>query len=222
MAQNRQAFIKEIVDGIEKICPGSPNTKMYVDMLGAMSDAELDQFCDDLKTKTKRLAIILPNLSNTRATTERNLGIAKDWNHEFREQIFMNPGGDIPPYLTPKKYIVLPLPLTRQAQHVIKKINIPENTKTIDDLTGQPTGPSKGSKISYPEFQILAAMNLDDNLVELIKARGGDIKGFDAMNTAIAKTGGVSLREVERMGGKVVSTSTLHVLLTGMHLENTL
>jgi hypothetical protein len=117
---------------------------------------------------------------------------------------------------------VVDLVLRRQAQLLVKKISIPEDNKSVDDFTGQPTGKSKGSKISYPETQILAALNLDNNLTELLKFRGGDVKGFDAMNNSISKTGGVSLASIEKLGTRVKSTETLHTLLTCMHIGNTL
>lgn len=221
MAKNRAAFISTILEGIEAIIPNSPNTEMYKTMLENMTDDEIDQFVMDLKERKKRLSIIVPNNAKYKLNVQRNLDLAKKWGHAFYERIYMNPGNGLPKYLTPKKYLVMMLPLKRQAQHLVKKISIPEDNKVIDDLSGQPTGPSKGSKISYPETQILTALNLDKTLLEFLKYRGGDIKGFDAMNTSISRTGGVSLKSIEKLGTKPKSTITLATLLTGMHLENT-
>ena len=220
MAKNRAAFVETILDGLEKIIPKSPNTEMYRQMFENMDDTQIEQFVLELKEKKRGISIIVPNNASYSLNTQRNLKIAKEWNHEFFERIWMNPGNGLPKYLSPKKYLVIRLPLKRQAQHLMKKISIPEDNKTIDDLSGQPTGPSKGSKISYPETQILTALNLDKCLVEFLKYRGGDIKGFDAMNTSINRTGGVSLDSIKRLGTKVKSTVTLSTLLTGMHLEN--
>lgn len=220
MAKNRAAFIQTVLEGIEAIIPKSPNTEMYRQMFDKMNDEQLEQFVEDLKTRKKLLSIIVPNNQKYSLSVKRNLEIAEKWGHQFYQHIWMNPGGGLPKYLTPKKYLVMMLPFKRQAQHLVKKISIPEDNKTIDDLSGQPTGPSKGSKISYPEIQILTALNLDNCLVEFLKYRGGDIKGFDAMNTSIARTGGVSLDSIKRLGTKVKSTTTLATLLTAMHLEN--
>lgn len=221
MAKNRDAFISTILEGIEKIIPNSPNVEMYKTMFDKMSDEEIEQFVEDLKTRKRRISIIVPNNAKYKLNVKRNLDLAKEWNHSFFERIYMDPGNGLPKYLTPKKYLVMLLPIKRQAQHLVKKISIPEDNKTIDDLSGQPTGPSKGSKISYPETQILTALNLDNSLLELLKFRGGDIKGFDALNTSISRTGGVSLKAIEKLGTQVKSTVTLSTLLTGMHLENT-
>lgn len=220
MAKNRAAFIKTILEGIEKIIPNSPNVQMYKDMFGKMKDSDIDQYVEDLKNERKRLSIIVPNNQKYSLSTERNLKIAKEWGHSFYQRIWMDPGNGLPKYLTPKKYLVIKLPIKRQAQHLTKKISIPEDNKTIDDYSGQPTGTSKGSRMSYPEIQIMTALNLDNCLLEFLKFRGGDIKGFDAYNASISRTGGVSLDSIKRLGTQVKSSVTLSTLLTGMHLEN--
>jgi hypothetical protein len=115
------------------------------------------------------------------------------------------------------------LPLKRQAQFLIKKISIPEDNRSIDTFTGQPTGKSKGSKISWPELQILAALGgFDDTITEFFKMRGGDLQAFNAMNNMIANTGGVSLNAISALGTKVTAVRSLSTLLTSMHLTNTL
>lgn len=220
MPKNRAAFEKTILEGIEKIIPHSPNTQMYKALFAKMSDKELDEFVEDLKAKRKTLSIIVPNNAKYKLDTQRNLAIGKAWGHSFFERIWMNPGNGLPKYLSPKKYLVLRLPIKRQAQHLIKKISIPEDNRTIDDYSGQPTGASKGSRLSYPEIQIMTALNLDNCLTEFLKYRGGDIKGFDAYNSQISRTGGVSLEAIKKLGTQVKSTVTLSTLLTGMHLEN--
>ncbi|WP_201285368.1 hypothetical protein, partial [Klebsiella pneumoniae] len=90
-------------------------------------------------------------------------------------------------------YLVIDVPLRRQVQLLQSKATIPENNKHIDDLSGQSTGPSKGSKISFPELQVLFAQGLDSTITELIQFRGGDAKAFNAMNRAIIENGGVSI-----------------------------
>lgn len=222
MAGNRKAAEAFIYKWIDKLLPGSENVQMYQDLFAKMSDKQFDDFMKGIEEGSIRLAIVAPNLNERKITVDHNLELAEELGHKFFERIWIDQGNDIPPYLSPIEYLVVDLPLRRQAQLLVKKISIPEDNKSIDDLTGQPTGKSKGSKISYPETQILAALDLDANLTEMLKYRGGDVKGFDAMNTMIAKTGGVSLKAIEPLGTKVRSTQTLQSLLTAMHLENTL
>ena len=89
-------------------------------------------------------------------------------------------------------------------------------------MSGQPTGDSKGSKISFPELQILASMGLDNCVVEMMKFRGGDLKGFNAMNGMIGKYGEASLKTLANYSSGVESTRTLKTFLTGMHLNSSL
>ena len=219
---NRKAAEDFIIRYIDKILPGSDNVKIYKDLFGKMNDEDFDVFMKKLENGENRLAIIAPNFGQQKLDVQRNLGIGKELNHKWFQQILIQGSGERPTYKTPIPYMVVDLPLRRQAQLLVKKISIPEDNRTVDQLTGQPTGSSKGSKISYPEIQVLAAMSLDNSLLELLKFRGGDIKGFNAMNKMISTTGGVSLDTIERFAGGVESTKTLKAYLTSMHLSNTL
>lgn len=207
---------------IGELLPGGDNVKIYQELFAKMDDAAFDTFIQGLDEGTTRLALIVPNMSEHRLDVQRNFDLAEKLGHEFFEQVWMEGANGAPPYLSPVKYLVVDLPLRRQAQHLIKKISIPDDNRSVDNLTGQPTGSSKGSKISYPELQILAALKLDDTATELIKFRGGDQKGFNAMNNSIAQTGGVSQKSLMALNTKVKSTETLSTMLVCMHLSNTL
>lgn len=222
MPNNRKETEAYICHWVDQILPGSPNKQMYIDLFAAMDDKQFEEFMRKIETEEYDLAIIAPNLHGVSLSLERNLQIAKDLGHEFFERIWINAEGDVPSYLSHHPYLIIDLPLRRQAQLLVKKISIPQDNKSVDDLTGQPTGKSKGSKISYPETMILAALNLDSNLIELLKYRGGDTKGFNAMNDSISRTGGVRLETIEALGSTVKSTETLKIFLLCMHLDNTL
>jgi hypothetical protein len=214
-----QAFILKYID---KIMPGSENSKIYSDLFSSMDDKAFDQFMDDIDKGIKTLAIIAPNFGKESLSTERNLALAKEIGHNFFQRVWIEGDEDTPTYLTPIPYLVIDLPLRRQAQLLVKKISIPEDNKSVDDFTGQPTGKSKGARVSYPEVQVLAAMGLDNSLVELLKYRGGDVKGFDAMNDSISKRGGVSMAAIEKFTSGVESTRILKTFLSCMHIRSTL
>lgn len=219
---NRKETESFILKYIEKICPGGENAKIYIDLFADMDDQEFEKFILDLEQGKGKLAIISPNFGKSKLNTQRNLNLAKELGFSFFQRLIIEGTGETPTYLTPIPYMVLDLPLRRQAQVLIKKISIPENNKTIDDFTGQPTGKSKGSRISYPETQVMAAMGLDSCLVEMLKYRGGDAGGFNAMNKMISKSGGVSLKGIEPYATGVTSTRTMKTYLTAIHLDNTL
>ena len=219
MAKNRKAAEEVIINWVGKLLPGSSNPQMYEDAFSGMDDEQFENFINGLDNGSIKLAIIAPIMNENSLTVDRNLAIAKELGHEFFERIWMESKEGSAPYLSPVSYLVVDLPLRRQAQLLVTKISIPEHNRSVDNLTGQPTGDSKGSKISYPEVQILAALNLDKTLTEFIKYRGGDIQGFNAMNESIAKTGGVSQDAIAALGTKVKSTDALRTYLIAMHLE---
>jgi len=222
MAGNRKAAEQIIIKYIDRLLPGSENARIYKELFESMNDKQFDDYICKLENGSHRLAIIAPNLTEPKLSVKRNLDLAEEIGFNFFERIWIDDGTDVPPYLSHDKYLVVLLPLRRQAQILVKKISIPEDNRSIDDYTGQPTGKSKGSKLSYPETQVIASHGLDQNLIEMLKYRGGDEKGFNVMNSVISKTGGVSLNAIEPYSGTVTSTQTLATFLTCMHISNSL
>jgi hypothetical protein len=219
---NRKAATAMILKYIEQILPGSPNTAFYAKRLPEMTDKEFDQFMKNLEDGTEILTIKTPNLSKQKLSLDRNLAIAKELGHEFFQYLILTDPTTGEVYRTPVKYLVIDVPLRRQVQLLQSKATIPENNKHVDELSGQSTGPSKGSKISFPELQVLFAQGLDSTITELIKFRGGDAKAFNAMNRAIIENGGVSIDYLSQFNTKVKSVTTLSTLLKTIHLDNTL
>lgn len=222
MPGNRKAAEQVCLEMVEALLPGGGNREIYEKFFAQMDDASFESFVKGLEERSIRLAIIAPINAAVQLDTKRNLDLADEWGYNFFEQIWMEGENGSPNYLTVEKYLICDLTIRRQAQFQTKKISIPEHTRSVDNFTGQPTGASKGSKISYPEIQIMAAQGLDDAILELIKYRGGDEKGFAAMNNSIARTGGVSLKALDTLGTTVKAKQTVSTILLGMHLKNTL
>jgi hypothetical protein len=222
MAKQRKQAQDFILKYIDKIAPGGDNKKLYVDMFEAMNDHDFDVFMQDLASGKKFLVVIAPNLGKTDITVENNLKVAAELGHDFFQRLWIGPKNNQPAYLTPVKYLVMDLPVRRQSQNLIKKISVPDNNRTVDHLTGQPTGASKGAKISYPELQVLAGMELDQSLLELIKFRAGDRGGYNAMNAMILRYGTANIKALSQYSTGVESTKSLKTLLTAMHLKNSL
>jgi hypothetical protein len=222
MPKNRQAAEAVILKRVEQMAPGGPTTQIYRDLFAKMDDVAFDAFMMKIKSGI-RLPILDPNLGTHKLTIENALAMAKDMGHEFYQRVWINPNdGKTPAFLTNKKYLVVDLPYRRQAQLLEKKARIPKHNRSVDELTGQAAGESKGSKLSSPEIQVLAALDLPNLITEQIKVRGGDIKAFDASNAMIDKTGGFSMKAIEHLAGGVESTRTLETYLTSMHLSTKL
>jgi hypothetical protein len=219
---NRKAATEYLLKWIERLMPGGPSPAIYEAQLKAMSNKDFDELMHRLANGEEVLWIIAPNLADSKLDTGRNLKIAEELGHEFFEYLWLTDHITGLTYKTTIKYLVVDLPLRRQQQMLQKKISIPEDNRHVDELSGQPTGPSKSARVSFPELQVLFAQSMDKSLTELIKVRGGDEKAFRAMNARIIETGGCSIDSIAAAGTKVKSTQTLAVLLKAMHLQSTL
>lgn len=222
MAKNRKAAEQFIIDSIGKIVKGNFNTDRYKKYFASLSDVDFDYFMASLKNGSKFLTIQLPNFSESDITVENNVKVASQLGLDFFQRIWMGPTSDMPRYLTPVKYMVIDLPVRRASQMLIKGISVAEHNRTTDMYTGQVAGDSKTSKISFPELQVAAAMNLDNSMVELIKYRGGDIKGGYALDAMLKKYGHASIATLSKYASGVESTDTLKTFLNCCHLKNNL
>lgn len=220
--KNRKAAEAFILKYIEKLMPGSPNTKMYEEKFASMSDKQFDDWMSKLGRGEEILPLVAPNLTEYKLDINRNLSIAEELGHEFFQRIWLVSQDGKTKYLTPRRHLIYDLPVRRQAQLLVKKISIPKHSRTVDNLTGQPTGDSKGARVSFAELQIMSALGLNSTVREMVKLRGGDEKGFNAMNTMISRQGSVSQKAIDPYTGTVKSSEVLHAYLTAAHLENNL
>lgn len=220
---NRQEATEYILTHLDMLLPGSPNKQIMQDSLNSLDDKQFEQLMADYATGADRPPIYVTNFSEHKLSVERNLEVAKRLGHDFFERLWIGSDDpETPTYLTPIEYMVMELPARRQAQLLIEGISTAEHNRSVDQITGQVAGDSAAAKVSYPELQILRAMGMDETILELIKFRGGDLKGLNAMNTAIARDGEVSLRAIEPFASGVESGKQLKTALTSMHLSNTL
>ena len=212
-----------ILKYISKIVTGDENVNLYKELFKSMSDKQFDEFMHKLKNKEINLSIIVPNGNKKiKVSLENNYKIAKEMGFDFFQPLIFGPDGDLPGYKTPNKYMVMKLPVKRAAQLLSKKISIPKDNKSIDNLTGQVANDSRASKLSNPELQILLGMGLEKSLIELLKMRGGDQGEQRAMTGLLYKDGMVTQNEVSRYSTGVTSTKTLKSYFIGMHIKSTL
>lgn len=219
---NRKAATALAVKYIDMFMPGSPNAALIQELLDAMTDEQFHQLMEQMREGKVALPLYAPNLSAHKITLERNLKIYKDLGIESHEQIWITDPITGVTVLSPQRMLILRLPVRRQQQLLIKKSSIPDSNLHVDELTGQPAGPSKGSKMSFPEIQVLYAQDQNRPIEELIKFRGGDAKAYRAMTRAIIETGQASQDAIKVTPTRVKSTETFSTLLKAMHLQNTL
>lgn len=227
MARNRAAAERMILDVINSICPGNPNVQFYENLFDPkhenyLNNAAFHDWMERLRRKEGALVYVDPPGSKFQLSVDHNTRVlGPKYGIEFFQQLwYQDESGDW--FLTPNTYLILPQPVRRQAQLWVEKVSIPENNNSVDDMTGQVTGASRGSKISYPELNLLKAFGLRKTIEEAMHWRGGDVKGNRVMNQSILKTGSASMDALAPYSGEVGSTVTLRNILKGMHFETTL
>ena len=219
---NRKAAEALILQFVRDLDPSGYNEKQWNKILASMSDKKFDSYMRGLRNGTQRMLAFKPLYEAKGITLDNNFSVAKKYGLSFFEKLNFTGNPDEPDHQTAIEYMVLDLPYRRQSQTSIKKISVPDNNKTVDQLTYQPTGASKGSKISFPELQVMIGMGLDNSIKELIEYRAGDRGGFRAYNTMAMRYGSVSMQTLDPYKTGVESTKTLKVYLTSMHISNTL
>lgn len=224
MGKNRKKATEEILKWVDKIIPGGDNKKMYEVMLAKMSDKDFDAYMHQLRSGEETLSIIMPNMDKkNRVDINRNLKIAKELGHSFFEKLWLTDPDTQTVYKTKLPYMVVDLPLRKQAQVLEKKVSIPHDSSSVDEMTGQPTsrGDSKVASLSFPETQTLQAQGLNRSIEELLKYRGGDEKAMRELNKQLVNTGSVKMDSIV-INSKVKSTQTLSAIFKAMHLDNNL
>lgn len=220
MAKNRKAAQEVILRMVKDLDPSGKNTAVYEDAFKRMNDAQFDNWMQAIEKNQDFVSLIVDNNNNNKVTIENNLKVAKKWGVKLFQRLWLTDPNTGMTYLTPLEYLVLHLPVRRQIQTLENKVSIPEDNKHVDEMTGQPTGPSKGSSISFPELQVLYGRGLDWSIQELIKFRGGDEKGMRELEKSVISSGGVSLEALKQLGTRNRSTVTLSIFLKGMMLDN--
>jgi len=212
-----------ILKYIDKILPKSANVELYRTYFDSLTDEEFKLYIERLENKEEHLYLIVPNDGKHKISIKNNIKLAKELGYDlFQNLTVISSDPNKPNYTYPTKTLILDLPFRRTVQTISKKISIPEDNETINMLTYQPTGKSKGAKLSYPELQILSATGLDKSLKELLKYRGGDPGAFKAMYALLQKYGKVDENTLDNFSTGVVSTNTLRSFITGMHFRTTL
>lgn len=219
---DRKAAEKAILDLVNKLDPAGGNAKEFKAIFAKMSDKDFHNFMVQLREEKAYLPFFAPLDDGPKQTVASLLEIAESVGVPIFEKLVYTGNERFPDHATPFDVMVITLPIKRQSQLLVKKRSIPADNKTIDQLTYQPTGESKGAKISYPELQLLEGLGLEKTADELMRLRGGDKNGFNAYNAMFMRYGSAKIEVLNNYTSGVGSTNTLKAYLTAMHLSNTL
>lgn len=219
---NRALVEKEILYFIDQFRPGSKNKEMYETLFKSMNDSEFESFINDLE-KGESLVLYAPNLEKPALNIDANLKIAKQLDVEIFQHLYLTDPHTGQLKKTANKYMVGEAVVRRQAQTLDDKSSIPNSKGRVDQRTGQYVGEIKGARFSGPELHVNASKGLDKMLLETVKYKGGDERGYSLFKQSIYQTGEVSIDYLmNNFDTAVKSNKTMSVYLKAMHLQNNL
>lgn len=218
-AEKFKAYVLKQIARIEK---GNPTVEFYRKKFADMSDKEVEELVGQLEKEEFYLPYYRANMEDKAPDIDAWLDLAEELGAEIFAQLWVedNVTGEVS--LTPHEYWVAMLPGRRQLQYLVDKMTIAEDNTVRDALTGQVTGDSKGSSISYAQLNTLEPRGFENSIIEAVKLRGGDIEASRVYNRMIINTGGAKIAPILEMNSRPGATETLDAFLGGMHFETTL
>lgn len=227
MAISREEFIKGVCGDLALLTPGDNyNAEMLEKYLRGLSKSDFDNYVKSLlPTKESGLKqqqaipIYIPMMDPNPAILSNNLEVAEKLGIQLYHRLRMyNPNtGKV--HLSPVKHLVGDVAIKRAIQLQSKKESIPKDDRTVNELTGQVTNESKGSSISFPELQALAAQGLDEAIQETMTIRGGNPILKREWEHQMMETGEADMKPLLATGIKPKSTLTITRLFQGMQLD---
>lgn len=212
---SRKEMEEELFTFIEEISDKS-NSDRYRKVFKEMNDSEFNIFVDRVEAGKINLAVVQPTGIKNTVTVEKTLAVAEKYGIKLLDKVVFK---DDAPYIPNLEMSILRLPDKRTVQTLASKIGVPEDSKTIDTITGQVTGKSSSSKITLPEAQLLDSLGLKDSLIELMKIRGGDQGALRTYNAMLENQGSANQEIINRFGTGVVSGKVLEAMFNSMLLD---
>ena len=216
MTPKRKKAQETILATMKELDPVGTTVKYYEDLFAKISDKEFDDYMKRIRDKEDVLVYYAPNII-TKFDINDLLKLAKKHNLELLERIRIYDPVTDTYYLTPKKFLILQVPVRRFSQFIDHKLSVAEGDSRIDMLSGQVVKPDQAGSVSQIEFQTLYSRGLNKTIRELIKFRGGDVVAFGEFKRELEESGSASI-DVET-GSVARSAVTIDVLFSGMHLE---
>lgn len=190
--------------------------------LEKLTDEQFDGLMEQIRRGERVLSVTLPNLVAPPYDNNHFKEVAKEWGVEFFHHLVMTDPDTGKVFTTPLRYMVIQESVIRLTQMIEDKQSIPDDSTHVDDLTGQVTGPSKGSRISFTELNNIMALNGNILAKEMITVRGGDEAANQKLESDIALTGEGRVEDAIAFGNGVTSTKNFATLLRSAMLNTTL
>ncbi len=213
--ETRKKIEANTIKWINKVDESGLNGKMYQTLFKTMTDAQLTTLVNTA------MPIYEPTGGDVKIDHVRNIAIAKELGHEFRQQLWLTDEKTGQTTLTLHKHFVFDVPVRKQSQLMDKKISVSKHSRNIDHTTGQVVGKkSKSSSFSFPQMFVMYNKGYDKTLIEIIKPRGGDNEQWRAIERNLRETGESTLYPPGHESSTTKSVQTMSAFLKAMDLDN--
>lgn len=216
-------FKEYVLKMISKIEANNPTIGFYKAKFETMSDKEIESLVELIEKEEFYLPFYRENLNDKEVDIEHWLALAEELGCEIFTKLWIEDAVTGETSLTPVEHWVALVPGRTQLQYLDDKMSVAADNTTRDALTGQVTGASKGSALSYPQLNTLDARgSFNKTMVEFLKLRGGDIEASRAYNRMLINTGGAKIEPIMELHSRPLATENLSIQLTSAHLANNL
>lgn len=217
---SRKKATNWFLNKINAILDNNKNVEMYKLYFASLSDKEFATLMGKLESGEVILPFYLSVLSKKKLTLKNLFIVADSLGLELFQKLWLVDEETGLKYLTYDTYLLARLPIRRQSQHLEKGKSVNKNSKFVDNLTGQGTGVSRVSRLSLPEIINLEAAGHVKGIEELMKVRGGDTEALRLAKRELVDNGEYSLKTIEELNSRPISTDTVRSILLAMHLDN--
>lgn len=220
--ENRKKAEEFALKLLDKIDPGNKNVEIARKHFSAMSDAEFEKLVAEFAKGESGLAYTHPNLNKTKITIANNLKLASKLGYKMFDYCYLTDPDIGVTARTVNPCMITTMYVRRQAQTLEHKNSVPTDDRHLDQMTDQPTGPSKGASITAPELPVGYAQNWNAVLAELVNYRGGNNRAFQISKQLAIRTGEISQETIKQFpsANKIISTLSSNFLAA--HIDNNL
>ena len=199
------------------------NVKYLKSLFEGKTDKEITELAKTIKEKGMIIPYIAPNFDDkNECKMEDIIAVGKELGYETHQNVWITEEDGIS-YQMPIKHLVGMLYVRRQNQTAMHSAGYADIGNTINTLTGQVTGNSKVTRISFPELTLIAQYpHMEPVMQEFMQFRGGDVKARRYLKWSIANTGYADHKMIDSMGSSARIVSTLNMFLIGASLNSTI
>lgn len=220
--------LENLYKRINDLCPtkdgkDNENVKYLKELFGNMSEKEVVDFAKMMKEKEMMIPYIAPNFDDkNECKMEDIIKVGETLGYKTHQKVWITePDGTS--YQTPVDQMVGMLFIRRQNQTAMHSQGFADAGNTINVATGQVTGNSKVSRISFPEFALIGQYpETLPVLQEFAQFRGGDVKARRYLKMSIANTGQVDHSKIDELDSRARIVDTLNMYLLGASLNSTI